>query len=70
VQLAIGLTLGLAGAFVVGRLLRSLLAQTSANDPLTLVVIATVFVVVSLVACLGPARQATAVDPLSALRYE
>jgi predicted permease len=70
VQLAIGLTLGLAGAFVVGRLLRSLLAQTSANDPLTLVVIATVFVVVSLVACLGPARRATAVDPLSALRYE
>jgi putative ABC transport system permease protein len=70
VQLAIGLTLGMAGAFGVGRLLRSLLAQTSASDPLMLIVIATVFVIVSLVACFWPARRATAVDPISALRYE
>jgi putative ABC transport system permease protein len=69
-QLAIGLTLGMAGAFGAGRLLRSLLAQTSANDPLTLVVIATVFVTVSLAACYVPARRATAVDPMSALRHE
>lgn len=69
-QLAIGLTLGMAGAFGAGRLLRSLLAQTSANDPLTLVVIATVFVIISLAACYLPARRATAVDPTSALRYE
>ena len=70
VQLAIGLTLGMTGAFGVGRLLRSLLAQTSASDPLMLIVIATVFVIVSLVACFWPARRATAVDPISALRYE
>lgn len=70
VQLAIGLALGMAGAFGVGRLLRSLLAQTSATDPLTLVAIATVFVIVSLAACYWPARRATAVDPISALRYE
>jgi putative ABC transport system permease protein len=69
-QLAIGLTLGMAGAFGVGRLLRSLLAQTSASDPLTLIVIATVFVIVSLAACFWPARRATEVDPISALRYE
>jgi putative ABC transport system permease protein len=70
VQLAIGLTLGIAGAFGVGRLLRSLLAQTSATDPLTLVAIAAVFVVASLAACFWPARRATEVDPISALRYE
>jgi putative ABC transport system permease protein len=70
VQLAIGLMLGMAGAFGVGRLLRSLLAQTSTNDPLTLGSIATLFVVVSLAACYWPARRATEVDPISALRYE
>jgi putative ABC transport system permease protein len=70
VQLAIGLTLGMVAALGVGRLLRSLLAQTSPNDPLTLVVVAAVFVIVSLAACVRPARRATAVDPISALRCE
>jgi putative ABC transport system permease protein len=70
VHLAVGLTLGMAGAFGVGRVLRSILAQTSANDPLTLFLIATVFVMVSLAACYWPARRATAIDPISALRYE
>jgi putative ABC transport system permease protein len=70
VQLAIGLSLGMAGAVGVGRLLRSVLAQTSANDPLTLAVIAILFVIVSLAACYVPARRATAVDPMSALRCE
>jgi putative ABC transport system permease protein len=68
--LAIGLTLGMAGAFGVGRLLRSLLAQTSATDPLTLIIIAMVFAIVSLTACSLPTRRATAVDPVTALRYE
>jgi putative ABC transport system permease protein len=70
VHLAIGLTLGMAGAFGVGRLLRSILAQTSANDPFTFLIIATVFMIVSVAACYWPARRATAVDPISALRYE
>jgi predicted permease len=70
VQLAIGLTLGLAGAFAVGRLLRSVLAQTSATDPLTLVVTATLFAIVSLAACYVPARRAIEVDPIGALRCE
>jgi putative ABC transport system permease protein len=69
-QLAIGLSLGMAGAFGAGRLLRSLLAQTSATDPLTLVVTAMVFTIVSFTACYVPARRATAIDPLRALRYE
>jgi predicted lysophospholipase L1 biosynthesis ABC-type transport system permease subunit len=70
VHLAIGLTLGMAGAFAVGRLLRSVLAQTSGNDALTLLVIAALFVVVSAAACYWPARGATAVDPIRALHYE
>ena len=49
-QLVIGLGLGLAGAFGAGRLLRSLLAQTSATDPLTLGTIAAVFTIASLAA--------------------
>jgi putative ABC transport system permease protein len=69
-QIAIGLTLGMAGALGVGRVLRSLLAQISATDPLTLTAIAAVFVIVSIAACYVPARQATAVDPISALRHE
>ena len=70
VQLALGLLLGMAGAFGVGRLLRSLLVQTSPNDPATLSSIALLFVAVSLAACFWPARRATRLDPVHALRYE
>jgi len=69
-QLAIGLPVGMAGAFGVGRLLQSLLVQTSARDPLTIVVIALVMIVVSVAACVWPARKATRLDPVIALRYE
>jgi len=69
-QLAVGLPLGVAGAFGVGKLLESLLVQTSARDPLTLVSITALLVVVSIVACIWPARRATRLDPVSALRYE
>jgi putative ABC transport system permease protein len=69
-QLAMGLPLGIAGAFGVGKLLQSLLVQTSGRDPLTLASIAAVMVVVSLAACFWPARQATRLDPVNALRYE
>jgi len=69
-QLAIGLLLGMAGAVGVGRLLRSLLVQTSPNDPTTLASIALLFVCVSLAACFWPARRATRLDPVHALRYE
>ena len=69
-QLVLGLLLGMAGAFGVGRLLRSLLVQTSPNDPLTLVSIAVLFTLVSIAACFWPARRATRLDPVRALRYE
>jgi putative ABC transport system permease protein len=70
VQLAIGLVLGLAGAFGVGRLLQSVLVQTGSGDPITLVSITLLLVIVAVAACLGPAYQATKLDPVSALRYE
>jgi predicted permease len=70
VQLAIGLTLGLAGAFGVGRLLQGFLVQTTGRDPVTLATITTLVIVVSVVACLWPARHATRLDPLAALRHE
>jgi putative ABC transport system permease protein len=69
-QLAIGLPLGAAGAFGVGRLLESLLVQTSPRDPLTLVGVVLVMVTVALLACLWPARRAARIDPMTALRIE
>ena len=70
IKVAIGLTIGLAGAFGVGQLLSSLLVQMSTSDPMTLVSIAVVLVAVSLGACLWPARRATRLDPVVALRWE
>jgi predicted permease len=69
-QVAAGVVLGLAGALGVGRLLRGLLVQTTPNDPMTLVGIVVVLVTVAVVACVWPARRATRVDPLTALRCE
>jgi putative ABC transport system permease protein len=69
-QLAIGLPIGMAGAFAVGRLLQSVLVQTSGRDPLTIAAIALLMVAVSIAACFWPARRATRLDPVSALRYE
>jgi hypothetical protein len=70
VQLAIGLTIGVAAAFGVGRVLQSFLVQTSARDPVTLIAIVVLLTVVALVASIGPARRATRLDPLHALRHE
>jgi len=69
-QLAIGLPIGVAGAFAVGRLMQSVLAQTSGRDPLTIGAIAVVMCLVSLVACFWPPRRATRLDPVAALRNE
>jgi ABC-type antimicrobial peptide transport system permease subunit len=70
VQLGIGLVLGVAGAFGVGRLLQAFLVQTSPRDPLTLVSIIALLTIVAIVACIVPARRATRLDPLQALRHE
>jgi predicted permease len=65
-----GIGAGLAGAWVIGRLLRRFLIQTSPTDPTVLVGIAAILVAVSFAACFFPARRATRVDPVTALRYE
>lgn len=70
VQLGVGLPLGIAGAFGVGKLLQILLVQTSPRDPVTIGSIALLMMVVSMAACVWPARRATRLDPVSALRYE
>ena len=70
VQLAIGVPIGVAGTFAVGKLLESLLIQTSTRDPLTIGSITALMIAVSITACVWPARRAMQLDPVNALRYE
>jgi putative ABC transport system permease protein len=66
----IGIAAGLAGAFVLTRLMKNLLFGVSATDAATLATVSAVLIAVVLLACYIPARRATRIDPLVALRNE
>ena len=70
IQVAVGLTLGLAAALGTGRLLQGMLVGTGPADAVTLVSISVVLVTVAVMACFWPARRATRLDPVKALRYQ
>ncbi|HKC87511.1 MAG TPA: FtsX-like permease family protein [Blastocatellia bacterium] len=65
-----GVALGLIGAFALTRLMKSLLFNVSAIDPLTFVCVALLLSLVALAACYLPARRASRIDPLASLRRE
>ena len=67
---AIGVIVGLGGSLVFARMLQGLLFGVSAYDPLTFIAIAALLTAIATLACLLPARRATKVDPMVALRAE
>jgi predicted permease len=67
---AVGAAVGLAASVGVTRILKSVLFGVQAGDPVTLLAVSALLALVALAACYIPARRATRVDPLVALRYE
>jgi ABC-type antimicrobial peptide transport system permease subunit len=66
----IGVGVGLAGALLLTRLMTTLLFGVTATDAVTYITVAFTLIIVALIACTIPARRATKVDPLIALRFE
>ena len=66
----LGIVIGLAGALALSRLLTTLLFGVYPNDPVSFAAIAALLALVAFLATWLPARRATKVDPLTALRYE
>jgi predicted permease len=66
----IGAGIGLAGAYAVSRVMSNLLFEVAPSDLATFVAVSAILIMVALLACVIPARRATKVDPLVALRYE
>jgi putative ABC transport system permease protein len=69
-MLIIGEAIGLTGAVAMNKLMSSMVFRVTTTDPLTYVVVTAVWAAVALLACYIPARRATEVDPMVALRYE
>jgi putative ABC transport system permease protein len=68
--IAVGVVVGIAAALALGRVLKAYLFGVSPADPLTIILVATLFVTVALLACFVPARRATRTDPVTALRCD
>ena len=67
---AVGIAIGIAGSFALTRVLTKFLYQVTATDPATFVAISLLLALIAFLACYVPARRATKVNPLEALRYE